>query len=389
MDSNPGDRFVVDIIYAPTSIGNYSGAISGHMLGCATQSGSIVVSQMVSLISGIVHIPIECNGINSPIQISSKSIVFKEKIMHIQPVKSGHEIPIISQLTLTNVSEEPVDFICQISMNDTGIFSVEPTKGNLGVGKTQKLNVTFSPFKTGVFETKLNIGIKYMNIDSSIPVKLLGSAANPTVTFSPPEIYLPIVPHGIESSVIFSIINMGCERGEIIPQFPSEITKPGLNFEVVFPEGKILKPDGEKLTCLVKFTNSTTPAKPVSFTVRIPFLDSEGNKFYLPIHGTSCTSILTNMTYMWMHQPEIKFVNFNDSWGYRIESPETDLGLNDQQKRAKILNSEIIPRTPIGIPISNQNKILEAEHFLTDTANTLLFWLQDHIGVQLVIFTYI
>ncbi|KAJ3253631.1 Cilia- and flagella-associated protein 47 [Boothiomyces macroporosus] len=376
------DRFVVDIIYAPTSIGNYSGAISGHMLGCATQPG-IVVSQMVSLISGIVHIPIECSGINSPIQISSKSIVFKEKIMHIQPVKSGHEIPIISQLTLTNVSEEPVDFVCQISMNDTGIFSVEPTKGNLGVGKTQKLNVTFSPFKTGVFETKLNIGIKYMNIDSSIPVKLLGSAANPTVTFSPPEIYLPIVPHGIESSVIFSIINMGCERGEIIPQFPSEITKPGLNFEVVFPEGKILKPDGEKLTCLVKFTNSTTPAKPVSFTVRIPFLDSEGNRFYLPIHGTSCTSILTNMTYMWMHQPEIKFVNLNDSWGYKIESPETDLGLNDQQKRAKILNSEIIPRTPIGIPISNQNKILEAEHFLTDTANTLLFWLQDHIGLQL------
>ncbi|KAJ3321010.1 Cilia- and flagella-associated protein 47 [Boothiomyces sp. JEL0866] len=383
LDSNPGDRYIVDVVYTPCGIGHYNDSITGYLLGCSSHTGIVAISQQVSVITGQFTIPLDCKGINSPIVISSNNILFKEKIMHAHQGKSIHEIPIMSQLTLQNVSDEQVEYICQISMNDTGIFSVEPTKGVLSVGKVQKLTVTFSPVKTGSFESKLNIGIRYLNIDSSIPVRLFGSAANPTVTFSPPEIYLPVVPHSIESSYIFSIINMGCERGEILPQFPTEITKPGLNFDVIFPEGKILKSDGEKLTCMVKFTNNSLPAKPISFTVRIPFLDSEGNRFYLPVHGTSCTSMLTNLAYLWMHQPEVKLNKFNESWGYRIESTETDLGLNDQQKRAKILNSELVLRTPNGIAISNPHKTLEAEQFWAETANTLLFWLQDHIGLQL------
>ncbi|KAJ3272213.1 Cilia- and flagella-associated protein 47 [Terramyces sp. JEL0728] len=383
LDSNPGDRYIVDIVYTPSFNIRYIDPISGYLLGSNTSTEVANISSEMALITGQFSIPIDSKGIHSPIDISTKSIVFKDKIMHASQPKMPHDTPSTSQFTIQNVSNEPVDYVCQISMNDGGIFSVEPTKGVLQIGKAQTLTVSFSPIKTGSFEARLNVGIKYMNVDSSIPVKLNGTAANPTVNFSPPEIYLPIVPHGVESSVIFSIINMGCERGEILPQFPPELTKQGISFDIFFPEGKILKSDGEKLTCKVKFTNITCPAKPISFTVRIPFLDSEGNRFSLPIHGTSCTSFLTNLPYMWMHQPEIKFLQVNNNWCYRIEAFESDAGLNEQQKRAKILNAGLNVRTPTGIPISGSAKVLEAEQFWTVTASTILFWLQDHISLPL------
>ena len=68
-----------------------------------------------------------------------------------------------------------------------------------------------------------------------------------------------------------------------------------------FPDGKNLGVTKQKLKVEAIFVNK----KPLSFTTHIDFYDDEGNKFNIPISGTTDNSIFTIFNFIQRNQEEI------------------------------------------------------------------------------------
>lgn len=68
-----------------------------------------------------------------------------------------------------------------------------------------------------------------------------------------------------------------------------------------FPDGKNLGVTKSKLKVEAVFQNK----KPLSFTTYIDFYDDEGNKFSIPISGTTDNSLFTVFSYIQRHHDEV------------------------------------------------------------------------------------
>ena len=95
------------------------------------------------------------------------------------------------------------------------------------------------------------------------------------------------VPVNIRSQAIFYIINDGFDNLELRFRLPAD--EHHLPLMVEFPEGTLIGIAKEKLPILVSFHAS----KAMSFTANVDFLDEEGNRYSIPITGTTDNCILT------------------------------------------------------------------------------------------------
>ena len=96
-----------------------------------------------------------------------------------------------------------------------------------------------------------------------------------------------MVPVGIKSSVTFEIHNKGYENLELRSRLPPDCTH--LPISVSFPQGQIIGIGRETVPVQVSFV----APRPMSFSARIEFLDMDGNRFTIPVTGTTDNSILT------------------------------------------------------------------------------------------------
>jgi hypothetical protein len=95
------------------------------------------------------------------------------------------------------------------------------------------------------------------------------------------------------------VCHNGYENLELRPKIATEVGK--LPITLNFPDGKNLGVTKQKLKVEAVFSNK----KPLSFTTFIDFYDDEGNKFSIPISGTTDNSLFTVFSFIQRNQDEI------------------------------------------------------------------------------------
>lgn len=123
-------------------------------------------------------------------------------------------------------------------------------------------------------------------------VEFKGEGTEPKIYFDRREIIMPVVPLGIPSKATFMVLHNGYENLELRPKIASEVGK--LPITLNYPEGQNLGVTKDKVKVEAVFQN----AKPLSFTTHIDFYDDEGNKFSIPISGTTDNSLFTVFPYI-------------------------------------------------------------------------------------------
>ncbi|KAJ3013810.1 Cilia- and flagella-associated protein 47 [Thoreauomyces humboldtii] len=345
------ETVVVDIAFVPTSVRFHSFNLTMHLMG----------------VMDIPTVSIEAEGVQSPLHLSRTSIDFKNRVVH-----RGDGIHAVSHLktaskevlVLTNQSKNSMEWWFDLDPLEYAdkVFKVEPWRDQLVAGQSQTITITFQPESTGLFETALPLHLDYLGPKSLLSIPLQGFGVEPALAFDPPEIFLPITPVGVESTAIFSIINYGCERTEIRELIPEEIHG---SIELSFPEGKLLKSDGEKLTVVARFLRHVD--FPLSFTAKLQISSDGRRAFYLPVHGTSDSSLLSLQPYIWLNG----------------ESQRPTEAITENQKRNRILHGPRPFKTPSGIPLEHGPELTITLSFLCELGETLTQWLDDHISVPM------
>jgi hypothetical protein len=354
-DCAPGEKLNIEIILRPTDTSAIESILTAYILGF--NNGKKYLPLLFS-------VDIVLNGLLSPISLSSSDITFKDQIIQ-SAIREQNTSEMILQVT--NVSNGTIKF--HASTKSTEEFTVEPIKGYLEKEATQNFKVVFKSQKAGCFESMLNLSINDQNIVSIIPIKLKGCAFNPSILFDPPEIFLPILPRNLTTSATFFIINIGCQMTDITPPIPDEIIKQGGNIELIFPEGSILKKYGERLPCIIRYTQNlpieNEKFTPISFTIRLPFEDTEKNQFYLKIYGTSDNSLLTLLPY------------FSSERGHSKE-------INNPFIHKFISNLPLEFKTPSGFILKNSDDAARVDLFWTKTIYSIHVWFHDYMGTSAV-----
>ncbi|KAI9009865.1 hypothetical protein BC832DRAFT_591190 [Gaertneriomyces semiglobifer] len=345
IDVSANETVPLDITFKPTAVGKH----------CFDALVYVPNSAEPILIS------VEAEAHPSPMAVSKTEVNFKYRVVHRDTGEGVSHLRSVAkdQLVLTNTSKRSTEWWFDVELlEDSKVFKMEPWRGVLAQGESQTVTVTFQPEATGAYEALIPLFLDSLAPKPLRQIPIRGTGVEPNLAFYPPEIYLPITKAGEEVSAIFSVINYGCERTEIKATIPDELADV---LELHFPEGQLLKSDGEKLTVQVQYKSK--PVKPLSFTAKVAFSYDGRRPFFLPIYGTSDTSLLTLTTYYWLAEVE--------------EKPTETLTVN--QKRSRLLNDPRPVRTPSGLPLEHGVSVGSINDFLTEQGNTLLRWLETHI----------
>jgi hypothetical protein len=130
-------------------------------------------------------------------------------------------------------------------------------------------------------------------------VEFRGQGADAKIFFDRREVILPPTPLDIAARATFMVCHNGYENLELRPKIANEVGK--LPIELNFPDGNNLGVTKAKLKVEAVFTSS----KPLSFTTFIDFFDDEGNKFSIPISGTTDNSLFSVQSFIQRHQDEV------------------------------------------------------------------------------------
>ena len=124
-------------------------------------------------------------------------------------------------------------------------------------------------------------------------LRLEGEGLFPRIYIDKRELILPIVPLGVESSIKFKVKNEGYENEEIKAEF--EVYQQGaLPIKFSFLENNnIIGYSKTELKCQVKMLST----KPISFTTKLIFFDSEGKQYPIMVSGTSDNCLFTNYSF--------------------------------------------------------------------------------------------
>ena len=126
-------------------------------------------------------------------------------------------------------------------------------------------------------------------------VLLTGVGTTPRLIFDCDEVLLPTVPLGIKSTATFHIRNEGYENLELKWDIPMDTVRAPITLRL--PSGSTLGTSHPILPVEVTFLAK----KPVSFTMMVYFIDSDGNRFGIRLTGTSDNSICTVQNYIESH----------------------------------------------------------------------------------------
>lgn len=161
--------------------------------------------------------------------------------------------------------------------------------------------MTFNPHEPIEYVARIPL---YLDGDKEKPYLLIefkGEGADAKIYFDRREIILPPVPLGIETKATFYVCHNGYENQELRFKIANEVGK--IPIKINFPDGNNLGVTKQK----VKVEASFTFTSPLSFTTFIDFFDDEGNKFSIPISGTTDNSIFSVFTFLQRHFDEIVY----------------------------------------------------------------------------------
>lgn len=210
------------------------------------------------------------------------------------------------------------------------VFKFDVSGGRLLPGERTTINVVFSPQIEGYYAISVPIYVDIFGpAKTAFTLELSGFALAPALSFYPPELFVPTVPLGIEITASFTVCNHGFSRNELGHVFSEDLDillSPSANasprdrlgsrrswqekkksddndlmnsgsVDLMYPEGKILKNDGEELVVTVKFR--APKVESVGFTTQIQFFvfapngEKYSDVFYYTIHIAANNCLLS------------------------------------------------------------------------------------------------
>ena len=264
------------------------------------------------------------------------------------------------------------------------IFTIKPTEGYLEPAISVTVRASFNPLQPVEYEEKLKLFLDN-STEPYLILTLRGEGAVPRISFDRRYVILPVVPLGIPSRATFRINNEGYQNVELKPRLPKDIGKIPLSLS--FPDGQSLGSTKQKIIVEVVYTND----KPFSFTSQLEFYDNEGNRFFIPIAGTSDNSLLTVYSFIQRHLEDITYdldangatrVNYEESsdqdeYSGKWDGPKTSAASSAYSRSAKsIVGYQPIPQTLLDKGLEQLTRWMN-HHVLT---NPVMHFPEDFIS---------
>lgn len=167
-----------------------------------------------------------------------------------------------------------------------------------GANGWSSIRVSFNPIEPKEYNLKVPLYLDGQMDKPYLVIELKGEGTEPKLFFDRWEVILPIVPLELQSKAVFMVHHNGYENLELVPKIASEVGK--LPIQINFVDGNNLGVTKDKVKIEAIFTNK----KALSFTTHIDFYDEEGNKFSIPISGTTDNSLFTVYSFMQRNSDE-------------------------------------------------------------------------------------
>lgn len=234
-------------------------------------------------------------GVKPRFIMARNEINFGKKVI----AKGSKPMPHPDDVTISNPDHVPLTWaVDKEAIEDQKVFQISPTEGRLDPNSSATIRVTFNPLEPTDYSTDVPL---YLDGETDKPyqiIKLQGEGTEPKIFFDRREVVLPVVPLGIQTKATFLVCHNGYENLELDPKIASEVGKLPITWN--FPDGNNLGVTKQKLKVEVMFSNS----KPLSFTTHFDFYDDEGNKFSIPISGTTDNSLFTVFQFLQRNSDE-------------------------------------------------------------------------------------
>lgn len=301
---NPGATLMFDLVFKPT-------------VGSPDEGSAFDFMLPVSLFT-TVEVPLEGlrrrvsgRGLAPRIRIESSLIDFGSRSFALDPER---RVPHYMPLKIFNTCPlgQPVSWYADTSnlaqyfpgqMGPTNVFDVSPHRGVIAPGRSQTIQVSFSPCmadRTFLNTVPLHLEDERSDEPNAVPyieLEVCGKGIPPQLSFDRREIILPPVPLGVTVRAVFQVINTGFDYLDLQVRIPAnEITAAvGVPLTVSFPEGQILSSAKSSLPVVVEFH----ALQAMAFTVTIELSDAaSGKKWGMPVTGSADNCLFSNFGYM-------------------------------------------------------------------------------------------
>eukprot|EP00698_Gefionella_okellyi_P007756 TRINITY_DN1898_c0_g1_i1.p1 TRINITY_DN1898_c0_g1~~TRINITY_DN1898_c0_g1_i1.p1 ORF type:complete len:2231 (+),score=540.36 TRINITY_DN1898_c0_g1_i1:707-6694(+) len=229
-------------------------------------------------------------GLRPPLLFSERVLAYGEQVVL---KERSRRPPYPKAITVQNDDMETITWRLDASAENiqNGIFRVEPKEGSLEPGQSAEIRVIFTPRDSVVYTARIP---SYINGADQVYMELeiSGTGIYPMLTFDKREVMLPIVPIGTRTSATFYVINNGYETMQIRYKTPPDSTRIPLELKML--DGEVLSVTRPKLGVETSFVSS----KPMSFTAKVDFLDTDGNKFSIPVTGMTDNCLFSLYPYI-------------------------------------------------------------------------------------------
>jgi hypothetical protein len=260
-----------------------------------------------------------------------------------------------------------------LSSEASKVFTIKPTEGYLESSAPVTVRASFNPLQPVEYEEKIKLFLDN-STEAYLFLTLKGEGAVPRISFDRRYVILPVVPLGVTSKSVFRINNEGYQNVELKYRTPKDIAK--IPISLNFPDGSSLGSTKQKITVEVLLNHD----KPFSFTSQLEFYDSEGNRFFIPVAGTTDNSLLSIFSFIQRHSEDITYETDSngatrvayeensdqDEYSGKWEGPKTSAASSAYSRSAKsIVGYQPIPQTLLDKGLEHLTRWMN-HHILTN-----------------------
>jgi len=229
--------------------------------------------------------------------LSSLVVDFEKKVV-INDQMKGFSYSM--EVTLTNCDDMKVHVDASLRGGDSEggapLFRMDNCSQELDVGAACNIKIWFIPKTDGTYKCSLCVFLDHNMDHPYFDVDVIGSGVYPSLGFDRREVLFPTAPVGVPTTVTFWLLNHGYDNLSVRHQLPPDSAS--LPISINFPLGTMIGIVKKRIPVEVTFSAK----KAMSFYAHLDFLDADGNKFSIPMVGTTDASILTTFPFMTIHK---------------------------------------------------------------------------------------